>query len=102
MVDKKILIRLTKIGRGINEGYDTISFAQGVELKRDGKLTVNLTSYPNMAMQFDQSEDEEVIANFINLIKKCIRRDVMANKIEGRVSDWKVESVTLKMEIECN
>ena len=99
MEQKKKVIKITKVGKGLDVGYDDVYFLVGTSPNSDGYMEVNLTSNVLLAMMFSDNETHEMLNSIVFFVKSVIRNNIIEGRYDGRVSDYKIEVATLKLSI---
>ena len=99
MEQKKKVIKVTKVGKGLNVGYDDVYFLSAVLPNNNGYMDINLTSDVLSAMMFNDNETNEMLSSIVSFVKSVIRNNIIEGRYEGRVSDYKVEVATLNLSI---
>ena len=99
MEQKKKVIKITKAGTGLNVGYDDVYFLVDTSPNSNGYMEVNLTSNVLLAMMFNDDETHEMLSSIVSFVKSVIRNNIIEGRYDGRVSDYKIEVVTLKLSI---
>jgi hypothetical protein len=99
MEQKKKVIKVTKVGKGLNVGYDDVYFLSAVMPNNNGYMDIELTSDVLSAMMFNEDETSDMFGDIMTFVMAIIRNNIIYGRYEGRVSDYKVEVATLKLSI---
>ena len=91
------VIKITRIGRGLNVGYDHEYFLTSIKPNDNGYMDANFTSNMLFAMMFSESETDEMLGDIVAFVRAVIRNNIVAGRYDGRVSDYRIEVATLKL-----
>jgi hypothetical protein len=96
MEQEKKVIKVTRVGKGINVGYDDVLFLGGFRTN-NGRLDIELSSNVLNAMKFNSDESPEMLSDTVSFVRSIIRNQVVTGGYDGRTSDYKVEISTLEI-----
>lgn len=97
MEQEKKVIKVTRVGKGINVGCDDVYFLSAFRTNNGGHMDIELTSDVLIAMKFSSDESAEMLSDTVAFVRSVIRSQVMSGRIEGRASDFRVEVSTLEI-----
>lgn len=97
MEQEKKVIKVTKVGKGLNVGYDDVYFLSSFRTNNGGHMDVELTSDVLIAMKFSSDESAEMLSDTVAFVRSVIRSKIISGRLEGRTSDYQVEIATLEI-----
>lgn len=97
MEQEKKVIKITKVGKGLYDGYDDVYFLSAFRTDNGGHMDIELTSDVLIAMKFSPDESVEMLSDTVEFVRSVIRSHVVSGRIEDKTSDYRVEVVTLEI-----